>query len=725
MNRVLLPLLLLFTISASVFAGGPPCTSPANELCSGATAIAVGGCSAAGNCGCNVTGDPGAVSCGPAGTNSSWYSFVAPASGSVNVTLTLTGGFYTTIVLYSGACGAQTEVGCYYPSPVVNPEVTNFSGLTPGATYYILLNAPGATTYSSLCVAAAGGCPNCSNGIQDCAETGVDCGGPDCAPCGGGPNCLDNDDCSTPAVLALNAPGAADACIVDCNVGSNAGPDFAGNNCYDLPNGTVWFAITTDPGAATIDVSVTSGTMTTPEFTVFTNSCGPFTIVNCTEGSGGSATATGIPVTASTTYLIAVSNVNGSAGTFNLCVGQDPDNSACNTTNTFTMTSSSMGSPQGGPYVPGEQVTFCYTVTDWQQVNCNYIGAFVPSFGNCWDPSSFDAQGQPVNITVPLVVNGVIQPCPPGPPCIYSGCAGQPAGSWNWFPAGSVTYNVNGYYPAGTSMPAGWYFLSSYDPVTGACSPDPVDPDFTYGDGNFPACGTNTFDYTICFTLTAGSDTTKTDCFVGMKTFADGEFGAWNNIGCTVDPMALITGSLPIELLSFDAEPDNSIVKLSWATSTEVNNDFFTVERSKDARIFEVVGIVDGAGNSNMLRTYRLYDKTPNKGTSYYRLKQTDYDGVSTYSDVVTVKMDASIDGISVYPNPVTGSGYLVFNSTIKSTASITIHDVSGRKILSKDFVVNKGNNTISLDADNLTQGMYFLTFENGSENTTVKFVKD
>src|SRR5690606_8356214 len=148
---------------------------------------------------------------------------------------------------------------------------------------------------------------------------------------------------------------------------------------YDLPNPTVWYSITTDATASTIDITLTSGSMSsTPEFTVFTNSCGPYTIVNCTEGSGGVASAAGIAITASTTYLIAVSNVSGSAGSFNLCVAQDPDNSACNTDNTFTMTSSSMGSPQGGPYMPGEQVTFCYTLTNWQQINCNYIGAFVP-----------------------------------------------------------------------------------------------------------------------------------------------------------------------------------------------------------------------------------------------------------------------------------------------------------------------------------------------------------
>ncbi|MFN5910502.1 MAG: PKD-like domain-containing protein, partial [Bacteroidota bacterium] len=231
----------------------------------------------------------------------------------------------------------------------------------------------------------------------------------------------------------------------------------------------------------------------------------------------------------------------GGQGNFDLCITQDPDNSACNTSDALTVTATSLGSPLAGPYLPGEQVTFCYTVTNYTQFNCNYISAFVPSFGNCWDPSSFNAQGMPNIINTPLNVNGIIQ-CPPGPPGPQCACAGSPAGAWSWFPSGSATYNINGYYPAGTPMPAGWYFLSSYNPATGSCTGDPTDPDLSYGDGNYPSCGVNTFDYTVCFTLIAGPvgncGTGLTDCSVTMKTFADGEFGAWNNIGCTGDAAA-------------------------------------------------------------------------------------------------------------------------------------------------------------------------------------------
>ena len=194
MNNIIIILFIItVTTSSSVFS---MCTPPVNEQCGAAVAIAMGGCSAAGNLGCDITGDPAAPSCGPGAVGSAWYSFVVPASGNVDVTMTLTGGYYTAITLYSGACpGGLVEAGCYYPAPLANPYTGSFTGLTPGTTVFIDMAPPNVSTqtsYSSICVtdAGGGGCPDCGNGIQDCAETGVDCGGPDCAPCGGGPDCF-------------------------------------------------------------------------------------------------------------------------------------------------------------------------------------------------------------------------------------------------------------------------------------------------------------------------------------------------------------------------------------------------------------------------------------------------------------------------------------------------------------------------------------------------------
>jgi gliding motility-associated-like protein len=473
-----------------------------------------------------ATSSPGTVNdLGPGsceeGTIDTWFSFVAQGgSATVDVSSNISGWRPEFLVIESDnnlCTGNLFEYNCFDINGNYQTLSGNLTGLTIGQTYWIVVSSNGDLTTGTLSVC-----------VDNPAVVS---------------NCVDNDDCVDAALLTLNAPGGAAACITDCNNGANPGIDFVGNGCEDSPNPTVWYEFTTAGNAASIDVVLTSPNLSDPEFTIYVgNTCGPWTVLECIEGTGGSASSLAIPVSANQTYVIAVSDVTGDEGFFDLCITQNQDNSSCNTNDALTVTATSMGSPLAGPYQPGEQVTFCYSVTDFVQFNCNYMGAFVPTFGDCWDPSSFNAQGMPNIINTPLNVNGIIQPCAPGPPCAWAGCAGTPAGSWSWFPAGSVTYNVNGYYPAGTPMPAGWYFLSSYNPATGACTGDPTDPDNTYGDGNFPNCGTNTFDYTVCFTLTAGPlgncGLGLTDCSVTMKTFGDGEFGAWNNIGCTGDAAA-------------------------------------------------------------------------------------------------------------------------------------------------------------------------------------------
>jgi hypothetical protein len=93
----------------------------------------------------------------------------------------------------------------------------------------------------------------------------------------------------------------------------------------------------------------------------------------------------------------------------------------------------------------------------------------------------------------------------------------------------------------------------------------------------------------------------------------------------------------PIELISFAAFPHSEGVQLEWITASELNNDYFTIERSQSGEGFEPVNTVRGAGTKSNQSKYSLLDSNPLAGTSYYRLKQTDFDGKSTYSDLVEV----------------------------------------------------------------------------------------
>jgi gliding motility-associated-like protein len=502
-------LILLLLTSTNAYA------QPANDNCAGAVVVTPDGTCVPGTTVAATDNWTGVVGCQAGGGNHEdvWYSFVSTGTvytGTITVAAPWAGTIEFTLV--------SSATGCAGPFTIegsacgASPLAINIPGLTNGATYYFTISNPNAGTPGPFNVCSTTSSPAAS--------------------------CVDNEDCSTPDVITYTT--GVQTCLTDCNTGAIPGPDFAGNNCQDFPNSTVWYEVTTGANSATIDIDLTSAAMPNPYFSVFTTSdCLFYTTVNCTQGAAGSASAT-VPVAVNTTYLIAVSNDGAATGNFDLCITVNDDNSACNTTNALTVSATSMGSPLAGPYQPGEIVSFCYTITNWQQVNCNWLQGIVPAFGDCWDPVSFNAQGMPVSITTPLTTQGVMQPCPPGPPCPWATCVGTPSGTWSWFPAGAVTYNaVAGSLPAGSAMPAGWYFLSSYNPATGACVGDPTDPDNSYGDGNWPACGTNTMDWTVCFQLQAKGAIACTDgttnCAVTINTYADGEIGVWNSVGCTAD----------------------------------------------------------------------------------------------------------------------------------------------------------------------------------------------
>lgn len=97
---------------------------------------------------------------------------------------------------------------------------------------------------------------------------------------------------------------------------------------------------------------------------------------------------------------------------------------------------------------------------------------------------------------------------------------------------------------------------------------------------------------------------------------------------------------LPIELYSFNGHNNENVNELYWVTETEINNDYFTVERSMDGINFVSVADVAGAGNSNSLLDYQLTDYNPYTGINYYRLKQTDFNGSFSYSDLIAIEVN-------------------------------------------------------------------------------------
>ncbi|MFM2285848.1 MAG: hypothetical protein RLZZ543_1345, partial [Bacteroidota bacterium] len=140
---------------------------------------------------------------------------------------------------------------------------------------------------------------------------------------------------------------------------------------------------------------------------------------------------------------------------------------------------------------------------------------------------------------------------------------------------------------------------------------------------------------------------------------------------------------LPVELLSFKAEAQEKHVQLDWSTASEINNHFFTVERSLDLITYEKVAEVKGAGNSNTLRSYAAIDASPINGISYYRLVQTDYDGTRREYDpqMVQFNNESSVSDLNVYPNPFDQQFTVKLPAAKEGNYTMNITDATGNII--------------------------------------------
>jgi hypothetical protein len=165
---------------------------------------------------------------------------------------------------------------------------------------------------------------------------------------------------------------------------------------------------------------------------------------------------------------------------------------------------------------------------------------------------------------------------------------------------------------------------------------------------------------------------------------------------------------LPVELISFNAEVNpNKKIDITWQTATEINNDYFTIERTKDGISFEMVDTLNAVGNSSALQNYYTIDESPSMGISYYRLKQTDINGQYSYSAMVAVNLEA-IDIVNIYPNPSAGTELTVLiGAPGEGEILINTYNVLGENIISKKQIINKGMNSIRLDINGFSNGVY------------------
>jgi len=172
---------------------------------------------------------------------------------------------------------------------------------------------------------------------------------------------------------------------------------------------------------------------------------------------------------------------------------------------------------------------------------------------------------------------------------------------------------------------------------------------------------------------------------------------------------------LPVELVSFSAELYDEDVELEWSTASEINNDYFTIERSTNGIDFTVIETINGAGNSSERLSYYYTDSNPKSGINYYRLKQTDFDGKYEYFEMVSIECDTKDNNIDVYPNP--SNGIFTVSTNSDNDESYSIYDNSGR-VVTNGTLSSFANN---IDISDLPKGVYFLKIgdDNDFSNTT------
>lgn len=179
---------------------------------------------------------------------------------------------------------------------------------------------------------------------------------------------------------------------------------------------------------------------------------------------------------------------------------------------------------------------------------------------------------------------------------------------------------------------------------------------------------------------------------------------------------------LPIELVSFEGKRQEKAIRLSWQTATEKDNAYMSVERSADGQRFDEIGQVKGAGTTLSPQYYQFVDEKPLSGINYYRLKQADVNGKTTYHKVIAIKFDLPIEGFSLYPTATEGTLNLLSEKSFDADSQVLVADMGGRILL--NVRLRNESSQEQFDVSALTSGQYLLIIRNNHTMQAFRFVK-
>lgn len=237
-----------------------------------------------------------------------------------------------------------------------------------------------------------------------------------------------------------------------------------------------------------------------------------------------------------------------------------------------------------------------------------------------------------------------------------------------------------------------------------------------------------------------GSVTVKGDFYNGNGGIIDGTGsikvdGSYLGNGTTfgvapnssIPPGSTVPSTLPIELIDYNVEKRNNAVKIEWTTSSELNNDYFTVERSSDGINYTTIAHhIAGAGTSNMMNKYSIIDENPKDGLNYYRLIQTDFDGKTEEFQAKAISFsdnnnENNIEMLitKVYPNPFSTNFTVEYLTSSNQPLQIMVLNLNGIKLIEESIIPKIGYNSFNFNnVSQLKQGHYLLFIMQGNQKS-------
>ena len=220
-----------------------------------------------------------------------------------------------------------------------------------------------------------------------------------------------------------------------------------------------------------------------------------------------------------------------------------------------------------------------------------------------------------------------------------------------------------------------------------------------------------------------GSTTIPTDGAAG-RIYNSGN-GYAQRLGYTTFSKHIIGLSpeiLPIKLSSLSAFKKETTSLLTWRTASEINNDYFNIERSANGKDFKGIGKIDGHGTTNETHDYSFIDNHPENGINYYRLNQFDFDGKNSFSPTVSLKFEEKIKStkLDVY---IVNEKLTILTKEYDGTASISVYDATGRVMMQNEIALSKDSKIELALPHELNRGIYFVQLNVGGEMLTTKVV--